>query len=152
MPQAPKPDADTPADTIKTLTANVSAMTTEVKGTAPGERGPETGQPGADQGPKPDRKHGPVAAYSRPCRRKIQDTETQRQASAQRDATRLAELTARVDTLTQSLSGHRPYPTTAGSASDIPVGLGLDGLGIARRHRRCPGLGAAAGADRHTRR
>ena len=31
VPQAPRPDADTPADTIKTLTANVSAMTTEVK-------------------------------------------------------------------------------------------------------------------------
>ena len=27
VPQAPPPDADTPADTIKTLTANVSAMT-----------------------------------------------------------------------------------------------------------------------------
>ena len=31
VPQAPKPDADSPADTIKTLTANVAAMTTEVK-------------------------------------------------------------------------------------------------------------------------
>ena len=30
VPQAPKPDADTPADTIKTLTANVSAMTSEL--------------------------------------------------------------------------------------------------------------------------
>ncbi|MCP3972286.1 MAG: TIGR03752 family integrating conjugative element protein, partial [Rhodobacteraceae bacterium] len=31
VPRAPIPDADTPADTIKTLTANVAAMTTEVK-------------------------------------------------------------------------------------------------------------------------
>jgi len=31
VPQAPTPDADTPADTIKTLTANVAAMTAEVK-------------------------------------------------------------------------------------------------------------------------
>ena len=31
LPQAPAPDADTPADTIKTLTANVAAMTTEVE-------------------------------------------------------------------------------------------------------------------------
>ncbi len=31
VPQAPLPDADTPADTIKTLTANVAAMTAEVK-------------------------------------------------------------------------------------------------------------------------
>ncbi len=30
VPQAPRPDADTPADTIKTLTANVSAMTSEL--------------------------------------------------------------------------------------------------------------------------
>ena len=30
IPQAPSPDADTPADTIKTLTANVAAMTAEV--------------------------------------------------------------------------------------------------------------------------
>jgi len=31
VPQAPAPDADTPADTIKTLTANVAAMTAEVQ-------------------------------------------------------------------------------------------------------------------------
>ena len=31
VPRAPSPDADTPADTIKTLTANVAAMTAEVK-------------------------------------------------------------------------------------------------------------------------
>ena len=31
VPQAPAPDADTPADTIKTLTANVAAMTAEVE-------------------------------------------------------------------------------------------------------------------------
>ena len=31
VPQASAPDADTPADTIKTLTANVAAMTTELK-------------------------------------------------------------------------------------------------------------------------
>jgi hypothetical protein len=31
VPQAPAPDADSPADTIKTLTANVAAMTTEAQ-------------------------------------------------------------------------------------------------------------------------
>ncbi|MDE0249709.1 MAG: TIGR03752 family integrating conjugative element protein, partial [Gammaproteobacteria bacterium] len=31
VPRAPVPDADTPADTIKTLTANVAAMTAEVE-------------------------------------------------------------------------------------------------------------------------
>ena len=31
VPTAPAPDADTPADTIKTLTANVAAMTAEVE-------------------------------------------------------------------------------------------------------------------------
>jgi septal ring factor EnvC (AmiA/AmiB activator) len=31
VPQAPNPDADSPADTIKTLTANVAAMTSEVR-------------------------------------------------------------------------------------------------------------------------
>ena len=31
VPEAPAPDADTPADTIKTLTANVAAMTSEVE-------------------------------------------------------------------------------------------------------------------------
>ena len=31
VPQAPAPDADSPADTIKTLTANVAAMTTVVQ-------------------------------------------------------------------------------------------------------------------------
>ena len=31
VPEAPMPDADTPADTIKTLTANVAAMTAELE-------------------------------------------------------------------------------------------------------------------------
>src|SRR5690606_33963165 len=31
VPQASLPDADTPADTIKTLTANVAAMTSELQ-------------------------------------------------------------------------------------------------------------------------
>ena len=31
VPRASAPDADTPADTIKTLTANVAAMTSELK-------------------------------------------------------------------------------------------------------------------------
>ena len=31
VPRAPAPDADSPADTIKTLTANVAAMTAEVQ-------------------------------------------------------------------------------------------------------------------------
>ena len=31
VPTAPAPDADTPADTIKTLTANVAAMTSAVE-------------------------------------------------------------------------------------------------------------------------
>ena len=127
VPRAPKPDADTPADTIKTLTATVSAMTTEVRGL----RQENAGLKQDNQALIKDRSQIENTVLSRlqqTLRSKDQDTEKERQAGARRDATLLAELTARVDTLTQSLSGHRTYPTTAGNASDIPVGLGLDGL------------------------
>lgn len=127
VPQAPRPDADTPADTIKTLTANVSAMTTEVKAL----RQENAGLIQDNQALIQDRSQIEKTVLSRveqTLQAKNQDTETQRQANAQRDASLIAELTARVDTLSQSLSGHRSYPTTAGGASDIPVGLGLDGL------------------------
>jgi integrating conjugative element protein (TIGR03752 family) len=127
VPKAPTPDADTPADTIKTLTANVSAMTTEVRAL----RQENAGLKQDNQSLIKDRSQIENTVLSRlkqTLQVKTQESEKQRQAGAQRDASLIAELSARVDTLSQSLSGQHTYSTTAGNVSDIPVGLGLDGL------------------------
>ena len=56
VPQAPKPDADSPADTIKTLTANVSAMTSELNALRRDNTALKTRKPRVDRGPQTDRK------------------------------------------------------------------------------------------------
>lgn len=111
VPVAPHPDADSPADTIKTLTANVAAMTTELQSL----RGENAGL----------RKDNAALLASRT---QIEDSVTNRvtqtlRAQQQDDASRvhldtdaLAALSHRVDALT-------PAPTRG---NDIPIGLGLD--------------------------
>ena len=60
VPQAPAPDADSPADTIKTLTANVAAMTAEVQALRKDndqlrkENQRPAGQPSPDRGERHD--------------------------------------------------------------------------------------------------
>ncbi len=119
VPQSPAPDADSPADTIKTLTANVAAMTSEVHALR------------KDNDKLHDENRDLLAN-----RHQIEEnvaTRVQRElASQQKDeAARhridrgvLSSLTSRVDALSQSLKQVRP----ADPGSDIPVGLGLDDL------------------------
>ena len=111
VPVTPTPDADSPADTIKTLTANVAAMTTELQSL----RSENAGL----------RKDNAALLTSRTqiedsvTNRVTQTLRAQQQDDASRarlDADALATLTHRVDALT-SASTH---------GSDIPIGLGLD--------------------------
>lgn len=120
VPQAPAPDADSPADTIKTLTANVASMTTEVQALRKDN----------DQLRKENRdllanRHQIEENVTTRVKRELLSHEKDRESRDRIDAGVLSSLTARVDALSQSLSQH--YPNQSGS--DIPVGLGLDDVG-----------------------
>ncbi|MCP4968160.1 MAG: TIGR03752 family integrating conjugative element protein [bacterium] len=119
VPQAPAPDADSPADTIKTLTANVAAMTSEVKALRKDN----------DQLRKGNRdlmanRHQIEENVTTRVKRELLSREKDLDARNRIDSGVLSSLTARVDALSQSLS--RSSPTQGNS--DIPVGLGLDGV------------------------
>ncbi len=120
VPQAPAPDADSPADTIKTLTANVASMTTEVQALRKDN----------DQLRKENRellanRHQIEENVTTRVKRELLSHEKDRESRDRIDAGVLSSLTARVDALSQSLS--QRYPNQGGS--DIPVGLGLDDVG-----------------------
>ena len=121
VPQAPKPDADTPADTIKTLTANVGAMTTEVRAL----RQDNAALKLESQRLVKDRSEIENTVLSR--LKKIMRAKD-RENNQSTDASIMTALTARVDALTQSLSDTQHYPAKSSGSSDIPIGLGLDGL------------------------
>jgi len=120
VPRAPKPDADTPADTIKTLTANVSAMTSELNAL----RRDNTALKLENRGLVDDRKQIENNVLS-----KVQTAlETKRLDTAPTETTSaIAALTARVDSLANRLGTSSSQPLSTGS--DIPIGLGLDGIG-----------------------
>lgn len=120
VPQAPKPDADTPADTIKTLTANVSAMTSELNAL----RRDNTALKQENRDLINDRKQIENNVLSR-----VQtELEAKRSDAAPNETTSaIAALTARVDSLTNRFGTSSTWPSSTGS--DIPIGLGLDGIG-----------------------
>lgn len=120
VPQAPVPDADTPADTIKTLTANVAAMTAEVKAL----RQDNATLRNENQRLLSSRAQIEDNVATR-VKRELLSRENDKATQDRLDSSVLSSLTARVDALSQSLS---PGKSTKG-AGDIPVGLGFDGGG-----------------------
>ena len=120
VPEAPAPDADTPADTIKTLTANVAAMTSEVEAL----RRDNAGLRKENQALITSRTQIEENVATR-VKRDLLAREHDQQNRARIDSGVLSSLTARVDSLAESLSKTR----TSTPANDIPVGLGLDGIG-----------------------
>ncbi len=125
VPQAPKPDADTPADTIKTLTANVSAMTSEVKSL----RQENASLKKDSQALIEDRQHIEKNIFTRlqqTLKTATAKTDKQRQEADQQASTLIKKLNARMDALTEGLPSQQPSNS---SHADIPIGLGLDGLG-----------------------
>lgn len=121
VPQAPAPDADSPADTIKTLTANVAAMTTEVQALRK-----DNDNLRRENRELLSTRHQIEENVATRVKRELLSREKDKEARERIDAGVLSSLTARVDALSQSLSQRAP---TQGSGSDIPVGLGLDGVG-----------------------
>lgn len=120
VPQAPSPDADSPADTIKTLTANVAAMTSEVKALRKDN----------DLLRKENRdllanRHQIEENVTTRVKRELLSREKDQDVRNRIDTGVLSSLTARVDALSQSLSRTGPHQ----GGNDIPVGLGLDGIG-----------------------
>jgi integrating conjugative element protein (TIGR03752 family) len=120
VPQAPKPDADSPADTIKTLTANVAAMTTEVQALRK-----DNGQLRKANRDLLANRHQIEENVSTRVKRELLSREKGQDARNRIDSGVLSSLTARVDALSQTISRSRP----AQGGNDIPVGLGLDGIG-----------------------
>jgi len=120
VPQAPAPDADSPADTIKTLTANVAAMTTEVQALRK-----DNDQLGKDNRDLLASRHQIEENVTTRVKRELLSREKDQDARNRIDAGVLSSLTTRMDALSQSLKQSRPAP----GGSDIPVGLGLDGVG-----------------------
>ncbi|MEA1889931.1 MAG: TIGR03752 family integrating conjugative element protein, partial [Pseudomonadota bacterium] len=119
VPQAPNPDADTPADTIKTLTANVAAMTAEVKAL----RQDNTGLRNENRELLISRTQIEDNVTTR-VTRELLSREKDQSARYRKEKGVLSSLTARVDALSQSLTKINLSP----KGSDIPVGLGLDDM------------------------
>lgn len=119
VPQAPTPDADTPADTIKTLTANVAAMTAEVKAL----RQDNTVLHNENRKLLTSRTQIENNVATR-VKRELLSREKGQAASHRLDSGVLSSLTARMDALSQSFSQINSVP----GGNDIPVGLGLDGV------------------------
>ncbi|PLW83342.1 TIGR03752 family integrating conjugative element protein [Kineobactrum sediminis] len=119
VPSAPAPDADTPADTIKTLTANVAAMTSAVTALR--------------QDNVALRKENQTLINSRSqieenvavrLRKELRASEQDAQNQARQDSSVLQSLTQRVDTLAASLNEFQ----NAQPDQAMPVGLGLEGF------------------------
>ena len=122
VPQSPVPDADTPADTIKTLTANVAAMTAEVEALRQeGQRLREENRALLEDDAQVE--ESLLARIRREWQMREQAGARQRQA----DSDRLESLAARIEALSQSLVSSR------GQGTDMPVGAsGPDRPGHAR--------------------
>ncbi len=111
VPQSPVPDADTPADTIKTLTANVAAMTAEVEALRQeGQRLREENRALLEDDAQME--ENLLARIRREWQAREQLEASQRQS----DTDRLESLAARIEALSQSLVSSRTRD------EDMPVG------------------------------
>jgi integrating conjugative element protein (TIGR03752 family) len=117
VPQAPPPDADTPADTIKTLTANVSAMTSELNAL----RRDNVELQQANRALVADRDKIEASVLTRVQQSLVSQRDPDAASETQ---TSLAALTAKVDALSQRVSAPRAAASVS-TVADIPVGFGL---------------------------
>ncbi len=119
VPVAPAPDADTPADTIKTLTANVAAMTTEVaalrQDNADLKKDNQAVIAGRDQ---IEQRLTTRLDETLATRTHVVDAQQAEQSDF------LSSLSARLDAMADALAS---LPEDA-QGSDIPVGFGFDNI------------------------
>ncbi len=114
VPQAPVPDADTPADTIKTLTANVAAMTAEVEALRrEGDRLRDENRHLLEDRTRLE------DDMMRRISQELQSRDHEQQARRQADSDVLSALGERLDALSRSLSSSPPH-----DVGDLPVGPG----------------------------
>ena len=126
VPLAPVPDADTPADTIKTLTANVAAMTSEVQTLRlEGQRLQNENRTLLE-----DRARVEENIMAR-VRREWRSHEQSRVALREADSGKLASLAERIDALSQALVRAGPRE------EDLPVGE-ASGRAETQRASRAP--------------
>jgi integrating conjugative element protein (TIGR03752 family) len=114
VPQASRPDADTPADTIKTLTANVAAMTSELQSLRQANLKLRTDNELLQQ----SRKAIDDSVASRIDREFARRDEERRSADDQA----LSSLNERIEALADALRDSAMNR----EGSDMPVGLGWD--------------------------
>lgn len=114
VPRATAPDADTPADTIKTLTANVAAMTTELKALRKDNQNLRTDNQQLQRtGDELEQRIG----------NRIEDEfASLEQQQKEFGVSGLSSLSDRVDALSAALQSS----ASDNEISDIPVGLGLE--------------------------
>ena len=113
VPRASAPDADTPADTIETLTANVAAMINELQTLRQANV-----MLRSDNEKLLQNRDGLEQRLSS----RIEDEFAARK-QPQNDGKALASLSNRIDALSEAMSSS----FSSAGASDIPVGLGLEG-------------------------
>ena len=113
VPRASAPDADTPADTIETLTANVAAMTSELQTL----RQANVSLRSDNEKLLQDRDGLEQRMSSRI------DDEFAAREQPESDGKALLSLSNRIDALSAAMSSS----FTSTGAADIPVGLGLEG-------------------------
>lgn len=118
VPTAPAPDADTPADTIKTLTANVAAMTAEVAGLRK-----ENANLARDNQALINSRAQIEQNVTTRLRRELLSREKDVDNQSRIDTGVLTSLTSRVDRLAESFAQVQADPREA-----LLVGLGLEGL------------------------
>ena len=128
VPTAPAPDADTPADTIKTLTANVAAMTSAVEALRR-----DNDQLRQDNQALVASRTQIEANVATRLRSELLSRRHEDANQARLDAGVLASLTNRVDSLAASLAQGQ----TGGTGGDLPVGLGAGRGWAARRSISC---------------
>ena len=127
VPQATIPDADTPADTIKTLTANVSAMTAALATLRRDNAGlKQENQLMANNQRQMEESIGQRLEQS--LLNKARENESQGAAARATDSALIESLSARIDALSQRLSSGVNRQLSVPSSDDIPVGLGLDAV------------------------
>jgi integrating conjugative element protein (TIGR03752 family) len=114
VPQASAPDADTPADTIKTLTANVAAMTAELQALR---------EANASLGAYNEKLLKNSNEIEKTVAGKIEDAFASREEQQSlMNLQALSSLSERVDAVSEALTS---YSVNLGNA-EIPVGLGLE--------------------------
>lgn len=122
VPSAPAPDADSPADTIKTLTANVADMNAQVQAL----RQDNAALRRENQALDASRAQIEENVASR-LRREWLAREQAAEGRAQRDDETVRALSERIEALSASVTAVQD----ASLGTDIPVGLGYDGIDAA---------------------